>query len=312
MAMFRKKGLGKCAALGMAVLFPLPAEALTVTVNDFQAGSFTSAGGQQIMYRLFVPKNYNPATAYPIMLTLHGAGERGTNNSSQLMYPFSIMWGDDSVQSPHPCFVLSPQCPNNSTYGWVNTPWGNATYNYSAVPISADLQAVVELLDSVSRQYRIDTLREYVSGMSMGGYASWYLAMRFPTRFAAVVPVCGAGDTARAASIRNVPVWAFHAADDPTVPVRGSRDMIAAMQRAGGTPVYTEYPASMGIGHSSWIPAAQNPALVPWVFGQARTPVPIFWISSRTRRDLSFHQYFLRIDGLGRVGGEFPALNIFP
>ena len=97
--------------------------ALTVTVNDFQARSYTSKAGHTLVYRLYIPKNYNVNLAYPIMITLHGAGERGNNNTAQLAYPLGLMWADDSVQIPHPCFVLSPQCPLNNQ--WVDTPWGN-------------------------------------------------------------------------------------------------------------------------------------------------------------------------------------------
>jgi predicted peptidase len=181
--------------------------------------------------------------------------------------------------------VLSPQCPLNNQ--WVDTPWGNGTYRLSGVPISDDMQAVVEILDSLFKQYHLDTARQYISGMSMGGYGTWDLAMRQPNRFAAIVPVCGAADTTQANALRNLPIWAFHAADDAVVPVRGSREMIAALRARGGTPTYTEYPSNQGVGHSAWVPAAANPALVPWVFNQSRPPVPVI----RPLRTVFFHPF---------------------
>ncbi len=280
----------------------------TATWRDFQAGSFTSKGSLQIVYRIYIPKNYTPAKTYPLVMTLHGAGQWGNDDTLQLDTHFSSMWADSANQAKHPAFVLSPQCPNNTNiypYGWMNTNWANGTYNYNSISITPNLQAVVELLDSISRRYSIDTLREYAAGMSMGGYASWYLMMRFPQRFAAVVPVCGAADTSRAASVKNVSVWAFHAADDNVVPVSGSRQMIGAITAVGGHPKYTEYPASMQVGHASWTPASLDTGLIPWVFSQARSgPVPVIRIK-RNKKPAPASV----IDVLGQKKKAFPALR---
>lgn len=243
-----------------------------VTYKDFQAGS-TLVGAQKIAFRLFVPKGYTPAKQYPIMVTLHGAGERGVDDSIQLTHYFNRMWADSAAQAIRPTFVLAPQCPAGSQ--WVNTPWGNGSYDFSSKPISVPLQAVVKILDSLEKKYSLDPTRYYVSGISMGGYGTWYMSMNFPDRFAAAVPICGAGDPLKAPVISKLPIWAFHAADDPIVPVAGSREMISALEKAGGTPKYTEYPASQKVGHGSWEPASQNPALIPWVFSQSRSVVRI-------------------------------------
>lgn len=243
-----------------------------VTYKDFQAGS-TLVGTQKVVFRLFVPKGYTPSKSYPIMVTLHGAGERGVDDSIQLTHYFNRMWADSAAQAIRPSFVLAPQCPAGNQ--WVNTPWGNGSYDFSSKPISVPMQAVVNILDSLGKRYSLDPTRYYASGISMGGYGTWYLAMNFPDKFAAVVPVCGAGDPFKAPAISKLPVWAFHAADDPVVPVAGSRDMISALEKAGGTPKYTEYPASQKVGHGSWEPASQNPALIPWVLSQSRTVVAV-------------------------------------
>ena len=238
-----------------------------VTYKDFQAGS-TVVSGQKVAFRLFVPKGYDPTKKYPIMVTLHGAGERGVDDSMQLVHYFNRTWADSAAQAVNPTFVLAPQCP--TAYQWVNTPWANGSYNYLSKPITVPMQGAVNILDSLEKKYSLDANRYYVSGISMGGYGAWYLLLMYPQRFAAGVPVCGGADTSRGPAIAKVPVWAFHAEDDGAVPVKGTREMIAAMRKAGGNPKYTEYPAAQRIGHESWVPAAQRTDLVPWVYSQAR------------------------------------------
>jgi predicted peptidase len=137
------------------------------------------------------------------------------------------------------------------------------------------MQAVVKILDSLERVYSLDPTRYYVSGLSMGGYGAWYLMMRFPERFAAAVPVCGAGDPKKSSLIANTPVWAFHGADDAVVPVNGSRDMISALQRTLATVKYTEYPASQKVGHASWVPAGETAGLADWVYQHSRNTVAL-------------------------------------
>lgn len=243
-----------------------------VTYKDFQAGS-TMVGAQKVVYRLFVPKGYTPTKKYPIMVTLHGAGERGVDDSIQLTHYFNRLWADSAAQALNPTFVLAPQCPAN--FQWVNTPWGEGSYDFTSKSISVPMQGVMNILDSLEKKYSLDPSRYYASGISMGGYGTWYLLMKYPEKFAAAVPVCGAGDPLKAPAISRIPIWAFHAADDPVVPVAGSRDMIAALQKAGGAPKYTEYPVSQKVGHGSWEPASKTPGLAQWVFSQSNTVVSI-------------------------------------
>jgi predicted peptidase len=244
-----------------------------VEVADFQARSFKMDGGKSVVYRLFVPKGYQASKKYPLMLTLHGAGERGSDNAIQLTHYFNKVWAADSGQNGHPCFVVAPQCPKDSQ--WVNTPWAKGSYDMDAVAMSGPMKAVVGILDSLAREFNLDADRIYVSGISMGGYGTWYLAMKYPGRFAAAVPVCGGADPEKAPSLAKLPIWTFHAEDDGTVPVAGTREMVAALKAAGSPVIYTEYPKSMGINHQSWIPAGNNPELIAWVFKQARAATAI-------------------------------------
>jgi predicted peptidase len=137
------------------------------------------------------------------------------------------------------------------------------------------MAAAMALVDDVRAHYPvIDPARLYITGMSMGGYGTWDAAVRHPTKWKAAVIVCGGYDELVVAPIVRLPIWAFHAVDDPTVPVARSRDIIAALKALGGSPRYTEYPASAHHGHASWRPAYADPELLPWMFGPAAAGPP--------------------------------------
>lgn len=252
-------------ALGLASAFPIEAQ------NGYQARSQRISASKSLPYKLFIPKNYQAGTRYALMITLHGAGERGSDNSNQLTHHFNNRWALDSVQAFRPHFVVAPQCPANNQ--WVDTDWGKGSYSQASVPLSDELGAVVDILDSLGREFSLDPNRIYVSGLSMGGYGTWDLVARHPQRFAAAIAVCGAGDPTKAASLSGLPIWAFHAADDNVVPVSGSRDMVNALRTANGKVQYEEYASALRIGHGSWVPAGNDPALTTWLFAQARTTV---------------------------------------
>lgn len=245
-----------------------------VGVNDFQARSYKNAAGKALPYRLFVPKNYQATKKYPLMLALHGGGERGTDNVSQLHWGFTTMWAEDSLQKDNPCFLLAPQCPAGSEYWVVSATFGN--YDLDKTPITWELQSVLDIMDSLAKEFPIDADRVYVSGMSRGGAGTWYLVSKFPERFAAAIPVAGGGDPKKAPLLTKLPIWAFHEADDPTVPVHYTRDLVDAIHAAGGTRIkYTEYPASLGLGHESWIAAGNTPELPKWLFQQSRAAATV-------------------------------------
>jgi poly(3-hydroxybutyrate) depolymerase len=255
------------SAGGAKVIAAAVGSALTAasTAASFQSRSFTSGKfGQAMPYRLFVPAGYEAQRAYPLVLFLHGAGERGSDNRAQLSANAgATVWAEPCHQAKNPCFVLAPQCPPGKK--WVNTPWRKGSYRLEEVPASVELQTVLKIIAEVRKRYNIDAARIYVVGVSMGGYAVWDINLRYPHLFAAAVPICGAGDPSKAGLILAKPVWVFHGTADPLVPVAGSREMIAALRAAGGNPVYTEY---SGVGHGSWVPALANPDLIEWVFSQ--------------------------------------------
>ncbi len=241
-------------------------------------------------FYLYLPRGYDPTQSYPLVLLLHGVGESAQSNLSLeqnrdvlLTDEYASVWGpgypnygDPSVQDHWPCFVVVPQVvsPNR----WVNVPSSKGTYQLLAQP-SQSLLMAVEIVELLQRQYTsIDANRLYVTGISMGAFGVWDAIERWPSLFAAAVPVSGAGDPdpAFVARIVRISLWDFHGGDDTLVPVEGSQEMIAALQAAGGHPCYTEIP---GIGHSIWgqvYGISQNPdnPLYPWLFAQRKGGSP--------------------------------------
>jgi predicted peptidase len=212
-------------------------------VDGFQARTFKT-----MPYRLFVPPAYDKSNKYPLVLWLHGAGSVGTDNFKQISEASlrgTHTWTSPQVQAKHPAFVLAPQSHSGS---WIT-----------------DMPLVLELLDSVAKEFNIDAARVYVAGQSMGGNGTWHFITSRPDLFAAAIPLCGWGDVTRANRIAQMPIWAFHGAADPTVPVAESRKMIEAVRKAGGNPRYTEY---KGVGHDVWFKTFQEPGLVEWLFAQ--------------------------------------------
>ncbi len=162
------------------------------------------------------------------------------------------------------CFALCPQCPAGKQ--WVDVPWSKGSFKTPAV--SEPLRLALELTDATLRKYPIDPDRVYVTGLSMGGYGTWDAIARRPELFAGAIAICGAGDPARAKEIAHIPVWAWHGEKDGAVPVQGSRDMVAALKKAGAMPRYNELP---GVGHNSWSPAYADRDFWPWLLKQKRT-----------------------------------------
>jgi predicted peptidase len=183
-------------------------------------------------YRLCIPVGYNTNQTYPLVLFLHGAGERGTDNNSQLTANRgATLWAETTTQNVYPCFVVAPQCASDKQ--WVNTPGGNGNYKQDNIPISDQLSMVVDILDSLQREFKINPSKLYITGLSMGGYGTWDIITRFPKKNAAAIPNCSAGDPSNASLIVTLPIRAFASSDDPTVSVAGSRDMVNAINALG-------------------------------------------------------------------------------
>lgn len=237
-----------------------------VDANDlekFEARTYTDAAGTKLLYRLLKPKNYDAKKSYPLVLFLHGAGERGNDNFAQLKHGMEN-FANDAAMEKHPCFVIAPQCPAGAK--WVDVDWGAAKHDMPEKPASA-MRLTMEVLGNLSKEFSIDQNRLYITGLSMGGYGTWDTIQRQPNMFAAAIPICGGGDPKFARQIANVPIWAFHGDKDTAVKVERSRDMINAIKEAGGAAKYTEYP---GVGHNSWTATYKNQDVHDWLFAQKK------------------------------------------
>ncbi len=219
--------------------------------------------GLTLPYRLLRPDRVDADVRYPLVVFLHGAGERGDDNKIQLVHGMPE-FASDSIRERYPCFVAAPQCPTEQQ--WVDAPWTTKELKMPADP-SKSMQAVFQLIANLQQEHPIDPRRIYLTGLSMGGFGAWDAAMRKPTLFAAVSPICGGGDVRLAESIAKIPIWAAHGDQDPAVDVNLSRNMIAAIRQAGGDPRYSEY---AGVGHHSWVNFYNDPKTYAWMFSQSR------------------------------------------
>ena len=211
-------------------------------------------------YRLLKPE-ISGTQKFPLVIFLHGAGERGIDNEAQIKHIAGV-FGNPDNRKKYPCYVLAPQCAENM---W----WAAHDRNGNKLLMRANptppMELVIRLIAEIEKRFPVDPTRIYVTGLSMGGYGTWDLLARFPNRFAAAVPVCGGGVAEAAPAFSHVPIWAFHGALDRVVPPRQSRIMVTALQDAGGSPGYTEYPDT---GHDSWTLAYADPYLLPWMFSK--------------------------------------------
>lgn len=200
-------------------------------------------------YLISLPADYDKQEKWPLLLFLHGSGERGNNLEKVKVHgpPKLIAAGKQ-----FPFIVVSPQCPEGL--------WWE--------PIE-----LVALLDDLANRYKVDADRVYVTGLSMGGFGTWRLAAFAPNRLAAIAPICGGGETYWAKRMAGIPTWAFHGAKDVGVPVERSQAMINAIKKEGGNPKLTIYPEAE---HDSWTETYNNPEFYEWLLAQKRPAQPVY------------------------------------
>ncbi len=201
----------------------------------------------ELHYLLYLPKNYDQQDKWPLVVFLHGAGERGDDLELVKKHgpPKLVEAGQD-----FPCIIVSPQC--------VPGRWWHA-----------QLLELTALVDDIEKNYKVDKDRIYLTGLSMGGFGTWALAAYTPQRFAALMPICGGGEPLSALALRKVPIWVFHGAKDPVVPLKRSEDMVAALERFKGNVKFTVYPDAL---HDSWTETYDNPEVWKWLLEQKRSP----------------------------------------
>lgn len=257
--------LSLCATAVLTV----QAEEETVDMASlFDAKTFTSSKGTKLNYRIYLPEDYNAQEEYPLILFLHGVGQRGSDNLSQLklgiIEPFK-----NPESEIYNCIVVAPQCP--TTDKWVNVKdWTFCDYDTTKIPESESLAAVVELLGDLQSTYSVDENRLYATGLSMGGYGTWDLLVRHPELFAAAMPLCGGADCSQAAKIKDIPIWTFHGLKDSTVPYLGTEKMVEELEKLNGNCIYTPMPDG---GHGIWTEVYAREDVIPWLLSHRLSKV---------------------------------------
>ncbi len=235
----------------------------------FQAKTYI-VNKDTLQYRVLYPKNFSKDKQYPLVLFLHGAGERGHDNKSQLVHG-SKLFLDNINRDSFPAIVIFPQCPKGDY-------WPNATVDRSTQPVSLkysldapptkSLNLVMKLLEEYQKKQYVNNNKIYVGGLSMGGMGTFEILYRKPNTFAAAFAICGGGNPGGAkAYAKNTKLWIFHGAKDDVVSPQLSLKMASAYIEAGGAPNVTIYANS---NHNSWDAAFAEPNLIPWLFSNQK------------------------------------------
>ena len=230
-------------------------------VKVYEPREFVGTSKAILKYRLLKPIDYVPGKKYPMILFLHGAGERGDDNQTTLVHGAKDL-AEPKRREQYPCYVVIPQCPKELK--WSEVDWTKDSSELPTEP-SQSLQLVKELLEEMIETAGVEPTRIYITGLSMGGYGTWDAIARYPGFFAAAIPVCGGGDPSTVNRFAKLPIWCFHGDADSAVKVIRSREMIDALKRVGSQAKYTEYP---GVAHDSWTATYSNPQLYEWMFEQ--------------------------------------------
>jgi predicted peptidase len=209
---------------------------------------FKGPNGYSAKYVVFIPRGYDGKKTFPTILFLHGSGATGTDGRAPVKGALAA-----AIRKQEKKFTFIAVFPQAHEGSWQAD--------------SKDGKRALAILDQVAKDFRVDAHRVYLTGLSMGGEGTWSLAAAHPQRWAAIVPICGGGDPKSAAKFKDVPCWCFHGDADKVIPPEQSREMIRALKKVGGRPLYHEYP---GVGHNSWDRTYAMPDLFEWLLLQMR------------------------------------------
>lgn len=233
----------------------------------YEKNIYVSTQGDTLRYRLLRPEKMEAGKKYPLVLFLHGSGERGSDNEKQLIHG-GQMWLNPVNREERPAFVVAPQCPDGQQWAYNERP---QSLMPDQMPIQQEpaqaMRLLRQLMDELLAMSQVDSHRVYVMGLSMGGMGTYDMAIRYPELFAAAIPICGTVNPSRLAAARQVHFRIYHGDADPTVPVEGSRQAYRALKRAGAEVEYIEFPS---MTHGSWVPAFNDPEFMKWLFRQVK------------------------------------------
>ena len=235
--------------------------------QQFEKMTFESSSGLQLPYRILYPENYKSGEKFPLVIFLHGYGERRARTTKPNSCMVRVCFLEKKNQEEFPAIVVFPQCPaGDGSWSWYKRGERDEAWK---VPFFEEprpsLQAVIELVEKLVADEQVDTDRLYAMGLSMGGFGTFELIARMPGRFAAAAPICGGANSAVAGLYAgNTEVWIFHGDADRVVPVANSRKIFETLKKWNPSVRYTEYP---GVFHDSWNNAFAEPELLSWMFG---------------------------------------------
>ncbi len=239
--------------------------------SAFEKKTFTSSASHILPYRILYPKNYSTSKRYPLLIFLHGSGERGDNNESQLIHGAKLFL-DSANRIQYPAIVIFPQCSEKGSWSPVDLEQEklplDLEFDYSQ-PITRDLQAAVELVQQIMSREGVDKSRVYISGLSMGGMGTFEAVYRYPDLFAAAVPICGGADVkAYDKRVSKTPFRVFHGAKDDVVAPKHSQIIVEKLKILNTAVEYIEYPEA---NHNSWDSAFTEPDFLNWIFSKKRS-----------------------------------------
>lgn len=239
-------------------------------LSAFEKQTYSAKSGQELPYRILYPENYDKTKKYPLVLFLHGAGERGNDNEKQLTHG-AALFTDPANRKAYPAIVVFPQCPQEGYWGNVevnrNTSPFTLQFDYTK-PITPALQAAIELVLKVIATGGVDKSRVYITGLSMGGMGTFEAVYRYPKLFAAAVPICGGADvTAYDKRVSKIPFRVYHGAEDAVVDVKNSQAIVEKLKTLDIQVEYKEYP---GVNHNSWDNAFAEPDFLSWMFSKKK------------------------------------------
>jgi len=243
------------------IIIFVPGQCQSDWKKESETATYANTKGT-LPYRIFIPDSISNNEKIPLVLFLHGAGERGDDNESPLLQGVKYFM-NDTIRKQFPCILLVPQCPVSAR--WVEVDWSRPSHKMPL--ISIPLQQVFELIDSLILVLPVDTERIYITGLSMGGFGTWDALARRPGFFAAAMPVCGGGDEATAFLMTQTPIRAFHGNLDHLVIPARTINMVKAVNEAGGQAEYTLFP---NLGHLCWDKVYSDVENIRWLFSQTR------------------------------------------
>lgn len=225
--------------------------------------------GDSLPYRILLPKDYDASKSYPLLIFLHGSGERGNDNKAQLMHGASLFL-ENQNRDAYQSIVVFPQCRANSSWARIGVegefPNREFVFYKKSEP-TKDMLLLEGLIKHLKKDYRLKRDQLYVGGLSMGGMGTFELVRRNPRMFAAAFPICGGANPEISKRLKKLDWWVFHGSDDKSVPEKYSAQMVEAMKQKGINVKYSVYP---GVGHNSWDNAFAEPELLSWLFSKSR------------------------------------------